>query len=481
MLEKIKQLEKLSRLLETDLSDREKYLREVARYSEDFLTNLDEKLTYVDSKDKGIGIYDSPISDEPVELNAVLNLLRTNVDEPGINPASGGHLGYIPGGGLYLSSLADYLADITNRYAGIFFASPGAVRMENLLLKWMADLIGYPENAAGNLTSGGSISNLIAITTARDAFNLKAKDYNRCVAYMTRQVHHSIDKALRIAGLKECVDRFIPVDENFRMDTAALEDAIIKDRESGLIPWLIVSSAGTTDTGSVDPVEQIGKIAEKYSLWHHVDGAYGAFFILSDTGKKILKGLNKSDSIVMDPHKGLFLPYGTGAVLVKDKKKLFDSYYYEANYMQDALASNEELSPADLSPELSKHFRGLRLWLPLKLLGLKPFRAALEEKIYLARYFYQQLSELDNFELGFYPDLSIVTFRYIPKHGNANQFNQLLLKEIHKDGRVFLSSTLLNNNFTIRAAILSFRTHLNYIDLTINILKEKIVELEKTL
>jgi aromatic-L-amino-acid decarboxylase len=160
-------------------------------------------------------------------------------------------------------------------------------------------------------------------------------------------------------------------------------------------------------------------------------------------------------------------------VLVKNVKLLADSHYYQANYMQDALSANDELSPADLSAELTKHFRGMRLWLPLKIHGLKPFRAALEEKLLLAKYFYKKVKNMKGFETGPEPELSVVTFRYIPAKGNVNKFNELLLKEIHKDGRVFLTSTIINGKFTFRLALLAFRTHLETIDLTLKILEQK--------
>jgi len=228
-------------------------------------------------------------------------------------------------------------------------------------------------------------------------------------------------------------------------------------------------------------MQDIGDIARNHGLWYHIDGAYGAFFMLCDEGRKILRGMGASDSIIMDPHKGLFLPYGSGALLVKDRQKLLDAHYYVANYMQDALINNEELSPADLSPELTKHFRGLRLWLPLKLVGLKPFRACLAEKLMLARYFHAQLQEIDGFEVGPYPDLSVVTYRYLPKRGDANAFNQRLIAEVHKDGRIFLSSTILDGKFTLRLAVLAFRSHLDTIDLTLEILRQKVRLLAETL
>lgn len=480
MIDRIKQLEKLSRALEPNAEKRTFLLEKVTQYANSFLENIDKVPAYRTTTDEGIGLYDSPISEEPIEIDTALNLIKQNVDRPGVNVGSGGYLCFIPGSGLYHSALGDYIAAVTNRYAGVFFASPGAVRMERMLLRWIADFIGYPESAAGDLTSGGSIANLAGIVTARDAFDLRSKDFERSVVYLTKRAHHSIEKALRIAGLKECIQRFIQLDDNYRMKADALEQAILNDKKSGLHPWLIVAAAGTVDTGAVDPLDSIVDIARAHQLWLHVDGAYGGAFALCDMGKKLLKGIERSDSMIIDPHKGLFLPFGTGAVLVKDGEKLRQAHYYEASYMQDTekLASSDEISAAELSPELSRHFRGLRLWLPLKLVGVAPFRAALEEKLLLARYFYEKMQNIDGFELGPYPDLSIVTYRYLPKRGDVNKFNQQLNHAVQKDGRIFLSSTMIDGKFTLRLAVLGFRTHLDRIDQAIEILQEKAEEIE---
>ncbi|MBA4312804.1 MAG: amino acid decarboxylase [Chlorobiaceae bacterium] len=474
MIERIKFLQNIALQLEPSSETRAALLEKIVRYADEFIENIYTIPAYVSTEDKGRGILDSPITENGAEIDSLIDLIQHNIDRPGLNPASGGHLGYIPGGGIYFSALGDYLAAIFNRYAGIYFAGPGAVRMEHMLLDWMSEIVGFPKTAGGNLTSGGSIANLIGIVAARDAQNLKAKDFDRSVIYLTAQVHHSVDKAIRIAGLKECILRYIPMDSNYRMDATLLERQIIADKKSGFNPFLIIASAGTTDTGSVDPLSAIAQISKQNNLWLHVDGAYGAFFVLCKDEKKILRGMEEADSLVMDPHKGLFLPYGSGAVLVRDKKKLFDSFRYQANYMQDALKAQDELSPADISPELTKHFRGLRLWLPLKLVGVAPFRAALEEKLLLARYFYDEIKKIEGFEVGPFPDLSVVTYRYVPKKGDAEKFNEMLVKEVQKDGRVFLSSTMLDGKFTLRLAVLSFRTHLDTINLTIQILKEKI-------
>lgn len=475
---RIERLESKAKELEPGSDARRELLDETSGYAERFLESLPRLPAFRETEDKGRGVDSSPVGDEPRPMRELLDILARHVDRPGLNPASAGHLGYIPGGGLYASALGDYLAAVTNRYSGVFFASPGAVRMENLLLDWMRDLVGYPpESAGGNLTSGGSIANLMAVVAARDGFGLKARDVEKAVVYTTEQAHHSLDKAVRIAGLGECVRRIVPLDHRYRMRPDALRGAIARDRGASLLPFLVIATAGTTDTGVVDPVEEIASVCRTENLWLHVDAAYGGFFLLCEEGKKAIGRLDDSDSCIMDPHKTLFLPYGSGAVLVRDRSTLLESHHYTANYMQDTLGARDELSPADLSPELSKHFRGLRLWMPLLLHGLAPFRAALEEKILLARYFHERLSRLPGFELGPAPDLSVVIFRYLPESGDADELNQRLVEAIRRDGRVFLSSTILDGRFTLRLAVSAFRTHIDTIDLTLDVLAELIEKL----
>lgn len=469
---KLRQLEEISRLLDPDAAQRQALLNQVIAYADQYLANLAAAPVYTAQPDNGRALYDSPFTEEGISLNRALALLQKNVDSTGLNTGSGRYLGYIPGGGLFHSALGDYLAAITNRYAGLFFGCPGAVRMENMLLRWMADIVGYPNTAAGHLSSGGSIANLTAIVTARDACGIEGEKIGRAVVYVTEHVHHCIGKALHVAGLKNSIQRIVPVDAGYRMDPQALEQAIIADKKAGLHPWLVIASAGTTNTGAVDPLADIGHLAQIHNLWYHIDGAYGGFFALCPEGQAVLQGLHLSDSVVLDPHKTLFLPYGSGAVVVKDRRKLYASFSANAAYLESALEDVEELSPAELSPELSRHFRGLRLWLPLKLLGIAPFRAALSEKILLARYFYEHIKQIDGFEVGPYPDLSIVTYRYLPKKGNPDQFNQRLMQAIQSDGRIFISPTRVNGNFVLRTAVVGYRTHLDDINIALEVLSQ---------
>jgi glutamate/tyrosine decarboxylase-like PLP-dependent enzyme len=266
------------------------------------------------------------------------------------------------------------------------------------------------------------------------------------------------------------------------MDVTALEGMIETDLEQGLAPWMVAASAGTTDTGAVDPIRAIASVARQHGLWFHLDAAYGGFFLLCEEAREVLQGMDEADSIVMDPHKGLGLPYGTGAVLVKKGVLLARSNAYYADYMQDAIQAFSEEggwdSPADFSLELTRPFRGPRMWFPLKLFGLKPFRASLAEKIWLARYFHQELGKIAGFESGPYPDLSIVTFRYRPARGDINEFNKRLMEAVHQDGRVFITSTRIDSEFTLRLAVLNFRTHRSTVDCLLQLLKQKAGEFD---
>jgi aromatic-L-amino-acid/L-tryptophan decarboxylase len=478
MLNQIHQLEQLSRQLEATPIQRAEWNAAVQHFADNFITEVDDVPAFGETTHQGIGLLDHPVSDEPKEIDFLLNVIKENVYNNGINCASGNHLGYIPGGGLFPTALGDYLAAVGNQYAGFFFANPGAARLESLLLRWLCEIIGFPSTAAGNLTSGGSIANLIAVTAARDDKGISSKKVTKAVIYLTEQVHHCVQKAIRIAGLVEAHIRYVPTDAHYRMDADALARMVAADKKARLLPFLVVASAGTTNTGAVDPLDKIADITEKNNLWYHIDAAYGGAFVLVDAMKPILKGMERADSVTMDPHKGLFLSYGSGAILFKNAKAVMKSHYYRANYMQDVIESIDELNASDLSPELTKHFRGLRMWLPLQLFGLKPFRAALEEKILLSRYFYEEIQKM-GFEVGPFPDLSVIIYRYVPKNGeDANVFNEKLVEAIRLDGRVFLSSTTLDGIYWIRLAVLSFRTHLDIIEKCLQAIREKVAILD---
>lgn len=480
LIEQIQERALKARKLEPGTALRKEWTDETSRFAFEFIDSLPTKKAF-----KIFGSLSQVLNlkgnlDIPEPITDVINELKAHLISYGLNPASGGHLGYIPGGGVYGAALGDYLAAVSNQYAGIYYGGPAAVKIENELIRWMSRLFGYPITSHGNLASGGSIANLIAIVTAREARQIAARDIEKHCIYLTEQVHHCIHKAIRISGLSECQIRKVPMDAFFRMDMNAFKQIVRDDIQKGLVPFLAVGSAGTTDTGAIDPLEAMAAICAEHRIWFHVDAAYGGFFSLckleNPDGSQLkdhFKGIALSDSVVVDPHKGLFLPYGLGVVLIKDLVSQYKAHYYKAAYMQDTLSSKEEWSPADLSPELTKHFRGLRLWIPLKLYGLDAFRACLEEKILLCRYFYEEIGKM-GFERGPYPETSVCIYRYRPENQDINAFNKRLVDLVLEDGRVFVSSTSIVGEFWIRIAILSFRTSLETIQSYLSLLQSSI-------
>jgi aromatic-L-amino-acid decarboxylase len=458
IVDSIKKLQAEAKVLEPPSEEKHAIAAKASRYLDKFIVDSKTTNTFVPGSEDGLKAM--RVTEEGKSFDSLLEVFHNDVNGHGINTTSGGHMGYIPGGGLWSGAIGDLLAAGTNRFSGIFYSSPGAVVLENQLIRWMCELFGYPKSAHGNLTSGGSIANLVAIQTARDTRKINSTNVAKSVIYFTGQVHHCIHKALQTLGLGEAVHRVIPMNDRYQMNAEALEAALRSDTAKGLQPFLIIASAGTTDSGAIDPINQVADIANQFGCWFHVDAAYGGFFILVDEIRKKFAGIERADSIVMDPHKSLFVPYGLGVVLIKDGSHLVETYSHQASYMQDAYGF-DEISPADCGPELTKHFRGMRLWIPLHLHGLKAFRSTLEEKLLLTKYFREKISAM-GFETGPEPQLSVNLFRY--PHKDPNSFNQRLVDAIHEDGRCFFSSTLINGELWIRCAILNFRTHLEEVD-----------------
>lgn len=398
-----------------------------------------------------------PTSGESYE--ALLDRLFDEIVPRSYNCAGPGYLAYIPGGGLLHTAVADLVADSVNRYVGIWRAAPGLVRLEANVVDWFCRMVGYGEGSGGFLTSGGSLANFSAVTTARS--ERLDEDFLDGVLYASDQVHHSVTKAAVLAGFPPGNVRTVPTDGRFRMRLDALEERIREDRAAGLEPFLAVGSAGTVNTGAVDDLEGLADLCREHGLWLHVDGAYGGFFALTDRGRESMRGIERADSVTLDPHKGLFLPYGTGSLVVRDARALERAHRVEAEYIE------KEREPgvvdfADRSPELSRPFRGLRVWLPMKMHGVEVFREALDEKLDLARLAADALDGMEEVEVVARPQLSLLAFRLAPEgvEGEAlDGLNRRFLERINARQRVFLSATTLRGRFTLRICVLSFRTH----------------------
>jgi aromatic-L-amino-acid decarboxylase len=402
-------------------------------------------------------------------LTRALELIGASMDAA-LETAGPGYLAYVPGGGLYAAALADLIGDVGNRFTGYAMAAPGWVRLEQDVLDWLAHEFGYDRQARGLLTSGSSMANFTALVTARHHHFGDTGDYSRALVYTSTQAHHSIGKALRMAGIPAANLRSVAVDDLFRMDIDDLRARIEADRHRGLRPFCVIAAAGTTNTGAIDPLAEIAALCRSEDLWLHIDGAYGGGFVLAPSGRPRLRGIGEADSLCFDPHKGMFLPYGTGCLLVREGARLAAAHMGEADYLRD-FAASETPSPAHLGPELSRPSRGLRLWLPLMLHGAKAFRDALEEKLALAQLccagLDRRIADGRALELVARPQLSTVAFRLRRGVDEAlsswNQRNVQLLDGINTHNRAYLSSTLLpvtdGDAVTLRVCVMSFRTH----------------------
>lgn len=378
-----------------------------------------------------------------------------------LNTASPGYLAYVPGGGLFPAAVADLIALATNRYTAMWLSAPAMVQLEQNVIAWFCEVLGLPKGAGGILTSGGSMANLIALVTARR--EKLPPEFQRGVVYTSDQAHHSVLKAALFGGILPERVRSLPTDRHFKLDLSALRKAVDKDRQEGLSPFLIVASAGTTNTGAVDDLPEIAAFARREGLWLHVDGAYGGFFALTERGSLSLQGVGEADSVTLDPHKGLFLPYGTGCLLVRDPGALRRAHSVPASYMPPMQEEEDRVDYCEMGPELSREARGLRVWFPLRMFGAAAFRAALDEKLDLAARAAESLSRVPGIEIVAEPQLSLFAFRYRPEgmteEASLERVNRALLQRVNEKQRVFLSGARTKGIFFARVCVLCFRTH----------------------
>lgn len=431
---------------------------------------------------------DEPLPQTGSDAEQLFDFLFRDILPCSFNTAGPGYLAYIPGGGLPHTAAADMISDVANRYVGFWPAAPAVAQLEATVIRWLCDIVGYPVGAGGFLTSGGSLANFSGIFTARRC--RLGDDLSRGVVYTSDQAHASVRKAAMLAGLSPDSVHVIPSDAERRLDAERLAAHLAADRRAGLRPFAVVANAGTTNTGAVDDLTALADLAEREKLWLHVDAAYGGFFLLTERGRRRMRGINRADSVVLDPHKGMFLPYGTGSLLVRRAEDLRDAHRVgpapgdassaaatrggdRPEYMRSSLEYYnlpEEGAFADfqqLSPELSRPFRGLRVWLPLKLHGIEPFRRNLEEKLDLAALAADRLREMPHVEVVAEPELSLLAFRATAAgldEDELNQLNERVLELVNSRRRVFLSPTFLGGRFVLRICVLSFRTHRRQIE-----------------
>ncbi len=394
--------------------------------------------------------------------NEVLDFVIEKVMNKGAISAHPKFFSFVPGPSNYISAMADTLATGYNVFSGGWSQSPPAAELEIVTISWLLKIFGFPVKKGGGIfTSGGSMANLTAIVTARRV--MCGDDFSKAIIYLSDQAHSSNVKAIRTIGFRKEQIRLIPTDSEFKFSTIKLRNAIAKDRLEGFQPFCVIATAGTTNTGTIDPLKEISTICKEEKLWFHIDGAYGGAAILSKKGKELLKGISKADSITVDPHKWFFQPYEMGCLLIRNHKYLKSTFLEKPEYLRDIEGNESEINFYDHGVQLTRRFRALKFYMSLKTFGLKAFRNAVTYNIELAEKTERLLRKSSKWEIVSPATLAIINFRYNPI-GNEflekelDALNQKISKSVVASKEAFLVTTILNGQVVLRMCLINPRT-----------------------
>lgn len=400
-----------------------------------------------------------PLPEEPAPPGRVLEKLREDVWS---NIGNVGHpkfFAFIPSPSNFVSAMADALVSGINPFAGTWLEGSGPAQIELVTIDWLREACGLPEGAGGLFLSGGSMANLTALATAR---NIHLGGHSReGVVYFSDQTHSCVERAMKILGLKDDNWRKIPSDGGFRMRTDLLREAISRDIAAGKTPFCVIANAGSTNTGSIDPLGEIADICREHNLWFHVDGAYGAAAALSRKGRALLAGIERADSLVLDPHKWLFQPFEIGCVILRDARHLTDTFRIIPEYLRDIERIDEEVNFCDRGIQLTRSFRALKMWMSFKVFGARAFREAIERGILLAEFAENLLGKMDGWEIVSPATIAIVAFRYAPRglsEDEINELNNRIVERLLEGDFALATSTTLNGRVAIRLCTINPRT-----------------------
>jgi aromatic-L-amino-acid/L-tryptophan decarboxylase len=393
-----------------------------------------------------------PPSETPTDPHALLAHLEKEVFPNNLHVDHPRFFAFVPGPGNFVSTMADALAAGFNVFNGTWLGGSAAAAIELTVIDWFRGFCSFPETAGGLFVSGGSAANLTALHAARRA---KLGDrIHGATIYFSDQTHYSVERALRVVGFSREQFRKIPADDRFRLPLEPLREAIRADRKAGLNPFCVVANAGTTNTGAVDPVPQLADLCAGENLWLHADGAYGAAAVLCDRGREKLTGLDRVDSLSLDPHKWLFQPFECGCVLVRDAVHLKSAFQLMPEYMRDVHRNTAEINPADYGIQLSRGFRALKAWLSMNTFGLAAFRDAITRGFELAEFAEKELRARRHCQILSPAEMGIVAFRF----GKDDALQSKLVDLMLQDGFAFLTSTTLKGITALRLCTINPRT-----------------------
>ena len=409
---------------------------------------------------------------DQVEEDILPNLMR--VDHPRF-------FGFVPGPNNFVSVLADTLASGFNVFSGTWISGAAAAQTELVVVDWLRTLCGLPETAGGLFTSGGSMASVTGLAAARHA--VLDDEVEGAVAYCSDQTHTSVDRALRLLGLGPDQLRRLPHDDAYRLDPEALAEAIRADRAAGRQPFCVIANAGTTNTGAVDPLPRLADVADRHDLWLHVDGAYGAAAVICERGRERLAGLDRADSLTLDPHKWLFQPFEIGGVLVRDQQHLRRAFQIEAEYLEDAVGEFDEVNYSDYGIQLTRSFRALKLWMTLKVFGRQAVATAVTRGFERAAEAEALLRERPGWTVVTPAQMGILSFRYNPEGLEPDEADTLircLPQALKEEGTAMVTKTTLDGRPALRLCPINPRTTAEDVRRTVNALDRLAESIERS-
>jgi len=463
-------------MLEPSADEIRNWGNSVTQYMVDYLGELRDRPAYrhMSSREIRSGL-ESKLPIKGTDFDSLLKVFREAIVPFSRQNAHPRMFGYVQSPGTPIAAFADLLASSLNANLTVWRSAPAPVELERLTIDWIRQILGFRAEAGGLFVSGGSMANLAALAAARQT---KQQSLGRLRMYASSATHFSIIKAAALLGIGREDVQHVAMDERSRMRVDDLVAKIDADLEAGYVPFCVVANAGTVDTGAVDPLCEIREVANRFQVWMHVDGSYGAFAILAHSAKKLFAGMEQADSIALDPHKWLYLPVDVGCVIYRDPETARATFAHEAEYTR---MFGEEADEAfvcwDYGPELSRRFRALKVWMLLKGVGLDRLSEAIESNLACAQHLEAMVRASDDFEMVAPVELSIFCFRHVPAQlrnespKQIDQFNERLLVALQRDGSSYLSNATLGGRFALRGCVLNYRTTLRDMEILLEDLR----------
>ena len=448
----------------------------------EYLEHIEEKRVFPDVEPATVNTqFTEPLPQDPLNPETVLSELEQKLLPYCTHVGHPGYMGLITPSPAPIGVVADFICSALNQNVGAYSIGPSAVAMERHVVRWLSNLCGYDNKAGGNLTSGGMTANFIGLKLGRDAVTRDRAQqegiHEKCAVYVSEERHVSVDKAVDAIGLGRRALRALPTDAEFEVRLDALEDAIAQDKKNAIRPLILVGVFGTTNTGAVDDIRELRRIADREGMWLHADAAYGGGMLLSHEWSMRNRGLELADSITIDPHKWFYAPLDAGAVIVKDEKRLTASFGMKPSYLTDELdKENERYQYYVHGFEQSRRFRSLKIWMSFKRYGARQIGEWVDNNVRQAKHLYRVVEVDPEFEPASKPPMSAICIRYKNPAFNPTEAKELhaeVAKRVEQSGRFWISTTELKGKSWFRINPVNFRTRKEHMDELFELLKQE--------